>query len=442
MKGMTPERPRDVPASKSQSPRTNLQLKGFWLYLARGVWIAFVLTEVVITILSLIVTRNSGLTICPFTASCVATPATAHALHQLGIAPSTYVIVNVVLALLEALVFLSVGGLIFWRKSSEPICLTVSFGFVTIGLWPFFTNSSYPPAVAFSLLSALCALPFVGYFLVTFPDGRFVPRWSWLLALLWLVQTIVFELPGAFNITSWPPALLVAELLLTYGGTIGVQIYRYLRVFSYSQRQQAKWLVFGFAALVALNFLGGFIGALVPGLGAPDSPYQLVSGMLTTFAFLLLPLSTGMAILRSRLWEIDLIIRRTLIYTPLTVVLALLYVGLVIGFSALLRGIISQDSSVAIVISTLVIAALFQPLRRRIQRLIDRRFYRSKYDAAKTLAAFSATLRQEVDLEQLREHLLAVVQETMQPSSISLWLRKPDSKLSHPDRLPADQLSH
>ena len=384
---------------------------------------AFVLAEVIIALLSLVVSRTYGLDICFTTQSCAITQATAHALHQVGIAPSIYVIANLVLAVLEALVFLSVGSLIFWRKSSEPICLAASSVFVTIGLWPFFTNSTYPPAVAFSNVSALYVIPFIGYFLVTFPDGRFVPRWSWLLAVLWLVQVIVFELPEPFNITSWPPPLLVVLLLLTYGGTIGIQIYRYMLVFNSSQRQQAKWLVFGLAGLIALNFLVGFIGALVPGLGAPDSPYQLVSGMLTASAFLLLPLSTGVAILRSRLWEIDIIIRRTLIYTPLTVILALLYVGLVIGLSALLRGIISQDSSVAIVISTLAIAALFQPLRRRIQRLIDRRFYRSKYDAAKTLAAFSATLRQEVDLDQLRRHLLAVVQETMQPAHVSLWLR-------------------
>ncbi len=111
--------------------------------------------------------------------------------------------------------------------------------------------------------------------------------------------------------------------------------------------------------------------------------------------------------------------------------LTVVYVGLIIGLQALLRGIISQDNSVAIVISTLAIYILFQPLRQRIQRLIDRRFYRSKYDAAKIIEAFSATLRSEVDLNQLREHLVAVVQETMQPTFVSVWVRPPEHDGKH-----------
>ena len=143
---------------------------------------------------------------------------------------------------------------------------------------------------------------------------------------------------------------------------------------------------------------------------------------------ILLPLSLGFAMLRYRLWEIDTLINRALVYGLFTLILTAIYVGLVIGFKSLVRLFTGQagQSSVVIVASTLAIAALFQPLRHRIQAIIDRRFYRRKYDAAKTLEAFNTKLRNEVDLNQLHEHLLNVVQEMMQPAHISLWLRPPE----------------
>ena len=151
---------------------------------------------------------------------------------------------------------------------------------------------------------------------------------------------------------------------------------------------------------------------------------------------LVIPLSFGFAILRARLWDIDVLINRTLVYGTLTVLLALVYFGLIFVLQSLLRGIMSQNNDVVIVVSTLAIAALFQPLRQRIQQIIDRRFYRRKYNAAKIVEAFSATLRNEVDLDQLREHLITVVQDTMQPAHVSLWLREPNSKLPPPDLIP------
>jgi hypothetical protein len=142
--------------------------------------------------------------------------------------------------------------------------------------------------------------------------------------------------------------------------------------------------------------------------------------------------------LRARLWDIDVLINRTLVYGTLTLLLTGIYVGLVIGLSALLRRIISQDSSVAIVLSTVAIYLLFQPLRRRIQRSIDRRFYRSKYDATKTLAAFSAALRNEVDLSHLSEQLVAVVSEMMQPAFLSLWLYPSHPSASRGEPTPTE----
>ena len=157
------------------------------------------------------------------------------------------------------------------------------------------------------------------------------------------------------------------------------------------------------------------------------SLYDIRGNVVPSFCLnLLLALSFGIAILRYRLYDIDLLIRRTLIYGTLTLLLTIVYVGMILLLQFLLHELIGQvfNSDIAIVISTLVIAALFQPLRRRIQTLIDHRFYRRKYDAAQTVAAFSATLRHELDLNQLSEQLVTVVGETMRPTHISLWLRK------------------
>jgi hypothetical protein len=424
MNGLTQKRQPGGATSKRQSSQTNVQLEGFWLYLARGAWIGFMLVALLVLILTWVATHGEISSICPFIVSCTVTPATAQALHHLSIAPSSYVAYNLVLALLQSLIFLSVGIFIFWRKSNEPIALVASFFLVSIALSPFLTSATYPPAVLFLNIGVTCIFTALGYFLVTFPDGRFVPRWGWLLVVLWAVRTLFYLIPGPFNITSWPPALNAVDEVVSYGGALAVLIYRYVRVFSPSKRQQAKWLLFGFGGLFVVIILYDLIAYLVPGLATPDSLYLLAGGTLSMVTFLLIPLSVAMAILRAGLWEIDVIIRRTLVYSTLTLFLVLLYWGLVLAFGSLLRAVLGQQQNpLVIVASTLVIAALFQPLRRGVQRVIDRRFYRRKYDAARTLAAFSANLRSEVDLDQVREQLVATVQETMQPTHISLWLR-------------------
>jgi len=135
------------------------------------------------------------------------------------------------------------------------------------------------------------------------------------------------------------------------------------------------------------------------------------------------PIAVGFAVLRYRLYDIDVLINRTLVYGSLTVLLASAYVGGVVGLQAVLRGLSGQESTLAIVASTLAIAALFNPLRRWVQAFVDRRFYRKKYDARKTLEAFSSRLRDETDLHTLSSDLVGVVRETMQPAHVSLWVR-------------------
>ena len=238
---------------------------------------------------------------------------------------------------------------------------------------------------------------------------------------------VIYWTVNSFIPSSAPPVVVVLNtvlFLMLAGSLVVVQIYRYRRLSSALERRQTKWVVFG----TSLGFGGYLIGILVVfGLLREVLHvnvvlfiicYTLLDGLL-----LLFPISIGVAILRSRLWDIDTLINRALVYGSLTALLALLYFGLIVALQALFQGMFHQNNAVAIVVSTLVIARLVQPLRHRIQQSIDRRFYRRKYDVARTLAAFSATLRQEVDLDQLREQLVAVVQETMQPSQVALWLR-------------------
>jgi hypothetical protein len=369
-------------------------------------------------------------------------PIVAQALTQIHLTASQEAASFTVIYVLASLVFLMIGFLIIWRlwgTSNELLGLLTSFIFITIGgtgITGIFTGFSGPPNPVLQIIffvsgsSFSLLFPCLAVFLMIFPNGRFAPRWSWILIILWIIQGIPFL--EFFSQNIFLPLLPVVVLLVS-GNTLGVQIYRYVRIYTYSERQQTKWLIFGVTTGLLL-FVGlSIIGDFIPELSRPDSLYQLlVNNLGGLLVFLPIAVSVSIALLRYRLWNIDIIINRTLVYGTLTVILSVIYIGLIFGLQALLHGVISQENGVAIVISTLATAALFQPLRHRLQMIVDRRFYRSKYDAAKIIETFSATLRNEVDLEQLSEQLVAVVQETMQPTHISLWMSKPGRNENHP----------
>ncbi len=356
-------------------------------------------------------------------------------LQAVGLSLDFYARYSVLLTLIFLIVSLAVGTVIFWRRSDDRMALLASFALI---LFPFTVNNvnlvTLPPAwqlpvQSLQFLGQVCA----GLFFYLFPGGRFVPRWiRWLAVALIAYWAVDIFLPASLFSNS---PLSFALFLGLEASQVGVQVYRYRRVSTPLERQQTKWVIFGITV-----GLGGVLVEFVVVYLLLTYVFSLHLGALAWMLFftiqafltLLFPLSIGMAMLRSRLWDIDSLINRTLVYGTLTASLALVYLGLIFALQYLLQGIINRNNDVVIVVSTLAIAALFQPLRRRIQSIIDRRFYRRKYDAARILAAFSDTMRDEVDLSKLSEHLLNVVQETMQPAHISLWLRETNQE-RHPN---------
>jgi hypothetical protein len=277
-------------------------------------------------------------------------------------------------------------------------------------------------------LGGQVALTLVPLLMLLFPTGRLPsPRWR---PLAWISTTagavllsLVFffgnpeEVGGVITITTIAVVSVIFASIFLSALSIVV---RYRRA-SGAERQQLRW--FALAAVPIGTISVGqllWLDLLLP---------EALSNLLEAASITILYVAIGIAILRYRLYDIDIIINRTLVYGSLTVMLVLVYVGSVVGLQYILRALTGQESQLAIVASTLVIAALFNPLRQRIQNFIDYSFYRRKYDAAKTLEAYSAKLRDETDMDILNSELLSIVRETMQPEHISLWLRESKRKL-------------
>ncbi len=353
------------------------------------------------------------------------TTESARQLGELGLSADVFASYFVAIEVSFTVMSGAVGAVILWRKPDDLVARLVSLMLLTFGAAFFVPYPVLDLSPVWKFLAS--TVSFIGsalliLFLYIFPNGRFVPRWTCWLAAVCIAAFVPINYFYDSVIFLFGDPL--ANTLLA-GGFVGVttyaQIYRYRRISNPAQRQQTRWVVFGIVTALGGACVLAVLNLVVPG-GVAAS--LLGSTALFLLAFLI-PLSIGIAILRYRLFDIDAIINRTLVYGSLTVALGTLYVGSVVSLQYVFRALTGGGSQLAIVASTLAIAALFNPLRRRIQDLIDRRFYRRKYDAARTLEAFSTKLREETDLEQLNAELLSVVRATMQPEHASLWLREP-----------------
>jgi hypothetical protein len=347
--------------------------------------------------------------------------------------------------------FPTVGAIIASRRTHNPIGWLLCAAGLVFGAVMFASEyaiyallvapGTLPVGEALASVNPLWVLGFNLFvlMLILFPTGL-LPRgrWRWVVylyvAIAFVEVIAMLFLPGALEglelienplgIDGLPIGRKpVQALVFTLGLVASASLVLRLRRGSWVERQQIKWLAYAAAAAT-----GGSILTYTPPEAIGARWVTSVGYVLLELGVLGIPISIGIAILRYRLYEIDTLINRTLVYGSLTAMLLVVYFGGVATTEAIIRTLTGQEQQpqLAIVVSTLVIAALFNPLRRRIQGFIDRRFYRSKYDARKTLEAFSAKLRDETNLDALSDDLVGVVRETMQPAHVSLWLR-PDT---------------
>jgi len=413
----------------SASP-SSTRLHGRWLAVARVGWLALFVVTVAPFALSL--PGYPGMIAHPTSANAAISPTVARALLNAGISLETYGWTSFAILIVVVGTSLILALLLAWRRSDDWMTLAVSLFIIAypisgIGI-PQNGASTSPNtslAVAMTILESVPSFIIILGVLLLFPNGRFAPRWAWVIFLalsLWTLGLAVA--PASFGgalFLGYPVAFLTIIMCM---------IYRYRRVSTPTERLQTKWIVGGLIVTLVANQVFWIPTGFTP-LG--QTLYPALCYLAYQVSFALSPIAFFIAIQRYRLYDIDTIINRALVYGALSITLAGIYAACVIVAQAFVCAFATGSAAqqpIVIVATTLLIAALFGPLRARLQAFVDRRFYRRKYDAVRTVAAFSATLRQEVDLASLQEQLLATVEETVQPAHASIWLLPPTARRS------------
>lgn len=410
------------------------------LYIARGAALMIMLLCILILLWSLFLFPSGAATNLEFIRpeSNWSDALLLAAIRAAGYTVEMLAYLHLAIVLFPALFYLAVGGIIFVRRSTDWFSLYLSVLFVIIatvanGMARLVANLNPTLGIIISGLGNAGWVGLVPIFYL-FPNGTFVPSWTRWVPGLWgvFVALLLVDAAGLVQGLGAQVRLIAIPLvLLIFLGAAGSQVYRYFNHSNTLERQQTKWVLVAivlFVVTVALSL--GRIALSNPAqqFTAMDLQVHLVFDILFGVAAAFFPVSIGIAILRYRLWDIDIIIRKTATYTLLVALLALVYFGSVILLQQVLVTVTgSGRNEFVTVLTTLIIAALFVPLRNWIQSVIDKRFYRKKYDAQKVLQDFAQTVRDETDLEKLTGRLIEVVNETMQPKSVSLWLKAENS---------------
>jgi hypothetical protein len=402
-----------------------------WLNIARGAWILLALYNLLPGLLGLPAYFRQLVAMNPWPANGGWNPENFHAaFSNSGFDPRVAAWLVVIPAAVQMIITVSLGLLVFWRRSHEWFGLVTSY--CLVGLGGIVSGIHYEFIQAFPPFWQIVAqevgvMFWLGFFMfmILFPNGRFIPHWMrWVAAGLavWFVMNEVYT-----KVFKTDPIWLSWVVFIIFGFILYGKYMQNRWMSSPQEKQQIRWFLAAIVVFVMYSILQNLYDSAFPILAQPGSKELIIYVIrvyLGKISVTIIPISVAIAIFRYHLWDIDLIIRRTLAYTVLTVLLGLVYFGLVTLMQTLFVGASGQQSTLALVISTLVIAALFNPLRRRIQQIIDKRFFRQKYDSASALEEFSTSASREVDLSKLTDDLTGVVQKTIQPEQVSVWLRK------------------
>lgn len=410
---------------------SNTQLRGILLALARVWWAATMLITVG-TYAAMLPSRFISLR------SLVAVG--RDAVTRLGITAEFYAWYHISFEVAFAVACATIGLIIFWRRSDDWMAMFISLTLVMFGAriggfpidaprvvleeWRWLLDGLLAMGMAFSLIA---------FYL--FPDGRFVPRWTVILAVVWAgwAATWIIFPDSPMNLLRWNESIGTIGFVyfaqaVWYGTGAYAQLRRYHRVSTPVQRQQTRWVVFGLVFVVVAYITLNLPYVVIPALRGPGMVrlvYGLIHKPLLMAALLTMPVTFMVAMLRYKLWDIGIVINRALVYSALTALLAVIYAGIILALQQVFRPFTNDTPPLAIAASTLAIAALANPLRQRIQQFIDQRFYRGSYDITQTLASFGTVVRDEVDLTRLSERLEAFIGGILQPAHALCWLRTP-----------------
>lgn len=417
-----------VPDSQAGKPSAK-RLKGHWLTIARVAWLAFFTLAVLVLLLAI-----------PSRWQELKNPSSAFlaSLDALGWSLGGFAVFSLITELLFIGVYLFVGLFIFMRRSDDAMALFTSLMLVAFGVG----NQTITPTIGALGAGVFAIFGYVAWVTFTqfpylFPSGQYVPRWTRIPAVIWFLLVIPwnFMVGTALDPTTWPPVLFLPLFVFLWATFVISQVYRYTRVSNAVQRQQTKWVMFAFVMTVAILVLISVVLFQFESTSTfslysteAETPQTLLLKTLTfsffRLAFLLLPIAFAISILRYRLWDIDIIIRRTLVYVPLTAILAGIFAASISLTQRFFVSLTGQQSDAATVLTTLIVVAAFEPVKSWLQKIVERRF-KEVPNPTKSLNAFSGQVKSEmgvIDPRRITRRLLDEAMTAFEPKGGAVFL--------------------